>query len=196
MASAGGDGAQVMPTAPDSTNPCTGEEALRADQPRSPTAPGPQPVERLGLAGIVAVPCGAAQVCLLLGVLPHDVANAGDRRLPSERAVGPAFVVVAEPVWQGGCAVGAGAVGLPERSFALERLRVALDLPVCLRAARGGRRVCRSRREGCSGAGGKPPRRARLPWVAVSPPPIGSGAPQLERLAEGIRAEPRFENGA
>jgi glycine/D-amino acid oxidase-like deaminating enzyme len=33
-----------------------------------------------------------------LDVLPHEVANAGDRWLPCERAVGSAFVVVAEPV--------------------------------------------------------------------------------------------------
>jgi hypothetical protein len=38
------------------------------------------------------------QGALLLAVLPHEVANAGDRWLPCERAVGSAFVVVAEPV--------------------------------------------------------------------------------------------------
>jgi hypothetical protein len=39
----------------------------------------------------------------------------------------------------------------------------------------------RSTSQGCSVAGGKPPRRARLQWVEASPPPIGAGAPQLER---------------
>src|SRR4051794_1102016 len=87
--------------------------------------------ERRGRTGIrTALPSQSGAAGPPLAVEPGDLPNACDRWAVAEGAVGAPLVVVAYPVWQRGAAGVAGGVFERVGPFALQRLLVALHLPV------------------------------------------------------------------